>query len=137
MADVHNIFGVSIMSLILAFSVIHLGVGIGIIAPDRQYGDIFRPQVGLASFNLVISFLGFVTGAMGMCCVLKHADQLGKCSALRRDFDRASILLMFRSRCRSYLVHSCPVHHCVSDHFSGDQCQVLELSRYASFRSYR
>lgn len=89
MFGVHNIFGISIMSLILAFSVIHLGVGIGIIAPDRPYGDIFRPQIGLASFNLVISIVGFATGVLGMLCVLKNADQLGKCRTLRREFDQA------------------------------------------------
>ena len=148
---VHNIFGISIMSLILAFSAIHLGVGIGIIAPDRSYSDIFRPQIGLASFNLVISILGLATGVLGMLCVLKNADQLGECQLLRWEFDQANcrsldsvrverktdILLIFRSHCGSYLERTGPVHHCFSHHCSGDQFQVIKLSRYACFQSYR
>ena len=66
------------MAFILIFSLIHLGVSVGIIAPYRQYQDVFRPQIGLASFNLVICIFGFLTGGLGLFAVLKQADRFGE-----------------------------------------------------------
>ena len=65
------------MGVIIAFSIIHLGVSIGIIVPARQYGDVFRPQVGLASFNLVIFLLAIVTGGLGLVSIFTGAKVVG------------------------------------------------------------
>ena len=126
MAGIHNVFGVVIMSSILAFAVIHLGVAIGIIASDRQHQDIFRPQIGLASFNLVISLLAFLTGVLGMICVLKNADRLGKS---QREEKRSIKLTLSRSNWGPDSGYTCIIHHCFSYHRSGDKLQVIGLSQ--------
>lgn len=69
---------VIIIVLILIFAIIHLGVSIGIIVKNRQYGDIFRPEIGLSSFNIVISFLGLVVGTLGLISLLATQRLLGK-----------------------------------------------------------
>ena len=73
-----RVYGILIMSLILIFSLIHLGVGIGIIARNRGFGTMFRPEIGLAAYNIVISFLGIIVGTIGLICILKHQKLLGK-----------------------------------------------------------
>jgi len=78
MGILDRIFPLTTMGLILAFSLIHLGVSLGIIIPYRKYGDIFRPEIGLAAFNIVISIFGFVAGILGLICVLKNSDRFGK-----------------------------------------------------------
>jgi len=78
MAIVDRIFVITIMALILAFSIIHLGVSIGIIVPYHKYGDIFKPQIGLSGFNIVISAFGLVTGILGLISILMNSEQLGK-----------------------------------------------------------
>lgn len=67
-----------IIVLILIFAIIHLGVSIGIIARNRQYKDIFRPEIGLSSFNIVISCLGFVVSILGLVCLLASHRILSK-----------------------------------------------------------
>ncbi len=78
MAIVDRMFTISIMALILVFSLIHLAVSIGIIVPFRKYGDIFRPQIGLSAFNIVISFFGIVTGILGLVSIGLTSERLGK-----------------------------------------------------------
>jgi uncharacterized membrane protein len=78
MAILDRIFPLTIMGLILAFSLIHLGVSLGIIIPYRKYGDIFRPEIGLSAFNIVISFFGFLAGILGLISILKNSDRFGK-----------------------------------------------------------
>ncbi len=78
MAIVDRMFAISIMALILVFSLIHLAVSIGIIVPFRKYGDIFRPQIGLSAFNIVISFFGLVTGILGLVSMGLTSERLGK-----------------------------------------------------------
>jgi hypothetical protein len=73
-----RIYGTIIMSLILIFSFIHLGVGIGIISKNRSYGNMFHAEIGLSAYNIVISFLGILVGAVGLCCVLTGQEVLGK-----------------------------------------------------------
>ncbi len=65
-----------ITSLILIFGIIHLGVGISIVAKYRQYGDILQQSVGLASFNIVIGIYGIVAGALGLFAVLTQRPSL-------------------------------------------------------------
>jgi hypothetical protein len=78
MATKFAIYGIIIMSLILIFSFIHLGVSIGIISENRSYNDMFRPEIGLSSFNIVISFLGIVVSALGLFCLLTNQGVLRK-----------------------------------------------------------
>jgi uncharacterized membrane protein len=78
MAIIDRSFSLTVMGLILVFALIHLGVSIGIIVPYRKYGDIFRPQIGLSSFNLVISLLGLITGILGIIAAGMRNEQFGK-----------------------------------------------------------
>ena len=81
MALTARIFGIAVMGLLLLFTVIHIAVSIGIIVPDRQYSDIFRPQIGLAAFNLVISIFGLATGVIGLASLLMNKPRIGRCRA--------------------------------------------------------
>jgi hypothetical protein len=91
-----RIFGFTIMSSILLFSVIHLGVSIGIIVPYRQYGALFRPQVGLSAFNLVICILGFVAGILGVICILKNNRSFGEFYFnIEKSQVKSTIILLF------------------------------------------
>ncbi len=73
-----QLYGIIIISLILIFSFIHLGVSIGIINSNRPYGDIFRPEIGLSSYNILISFLGIVVGVAGLIHMLTNQKALGR-----------------------------------------------------------
>ncbi|CAF1057698.1 unnamed protein product [Adineta ricciae] len=66
MAIKENIFPLAIMTLILIFSIIHLGVSIGIIGQYRKYSSFFGPQIGLAGYNLAISVFGLAAGINGL-----------------------------------------------------------------------
>jgi hypothetical protein len=59
-----------IISLVLVFSLIHLGVSIGIINTNRQYVGVFHPEVGLSGFNIVIAFFGIAVGSAGLMHLL-------------------------------------------------------------------
>jgi hypothetical protein len=72
MATKNRLFAIIIMCLILVFSIIHLGVGSGIIAQNRNFGDLFRPEIGLSAFNIVLSILGLAVGAAGLFCILTN-----------------------------------------------------------------
>ena len=78
-------YGIIIMSLILIFAIIHFAVGIGIIANNRGYGDMFRPEIGLAAYNIVLSLLGFIVGGVGLFCILTNQYSLGKFSLFMKD----------------------------------------------------
>ena len=55
-----------LLLLILAFACIHLGVSIAIIVRNRSLSSIYRPEIGLASYNVFISGLGFLVSAVGL-----------------------------------------------------------------------
>ncbi|CAF1205016.1 unnamed protein product [Rotaria sp. Silwood1] len=77
-----SIVAIVVMALLLAFSLIHLGVSIGIIAQFRKYGNFFRPQIGLAGFNLVISFFGLAAGGLGLAAIMTKKKSLGIIAAV-------------------------------------------------------
>lgn len=78
MVEKNHLFGVMILSLMVMFALIHLGVSIGIIATNKSFGNIFRPETGLASFNIVIAVFGFAVGIAGIICILTNRDGIGK-----------------------------------------------------------
>jgi uncharacterized membrane protein len=75
-----RIFAFTVMGSIIAFGFIHLGLSIGIIVPYRQYDDIFRPQIGLSSFNLVISILALFVGVSGVISLTAKTERFGRLS---------------------------------------------------------
>lgn len=95
MAVINRTFAFGIMGSILVFALIHLGVSIGIIASYRHYGDIFTPQVGLSSFNLVIALFGFITGLLGLAAILMNSEGTGKIYLNRKNYSRCSIFVIY------------------------------------------
>jgi len=72
------LIAVILMILILMFALIHLGVSIGILVKVRNYGDVYRPEKGLAAFDLVISIYGLIIGGFGLFSVLTPRSILSK-----------------------------------------------------------
>ena len=64
--------------LILILAIIHLAVSSSIIGKFRHYDDVFRPEVGLSAFNIVISILALLIGGFGLFSALTHRGNLGK-----------------------------------------------------------
>ena len=71
------------MILILIFAIIHLGVAGGIIGRFNRYGDIFRPEIGLAGFNLAIGVYAFLIGVFGLFAVLTDRGNLSEYAFFR------------------------------------------------------
>ncbi|CAF0929263.1 unnamed protein product [Rotaria sordida] len=68
--------------LILIVGIIHLGVGIGIVAKYSRYHDIFRQSVGLAGYNIVIGFFSIAVGILGIVVIVRQHSGLSKIAAL-------------------------------------------------------
>jgi uncharacterized membrane protein len=66
-----------ISALVIIFGIIHLAVGIGIVGRYRQYDDIFRQPVGLASFNIVIGLFAIVVGIMALLVMRNQSAPMG------------------------------------------------------------
>lgn len=78
MAIKEKIFPLTIMGLILVFSLIHLGVSIGIIGQYRKYSTFFGPQIGLAGYNIAISVFGLVASIVGIFAFMTDSPKIGK-----------------------------------------------------------
>jgi len=79
-----RLVAVILMILILMFALIHLGVSIGILVDIRNYGDVYRPEKGLAAFDLVISIYGLIIGGFGLFSVLTYRSILSKYQSWNR-----------------------------------------------------
>ncbi len=79
MQGLRRLFCAICMSLILILACIHLGVSISILVKFRNTGDIYRPEIGLASFNIVIGTYGLLVGGFGLFSVLTNRGILSKC----------------------------------------------------------
>ena len=66
MKALNHLFGIIFTALILIFAIFHLAVGISIIVKVRHYGDVFKPERGIAAFNIVISIYGLIVGGFGL-----------------------------------------------------------------------
>ena len=66
------------MILILIISLILLAVSISIIGRFNRYGNVFRPEVGLAAFNIVVSVYGLFIGGLGLFAVISNQNVFGK-----------------------------------------------------------
>ena len=78
MAGNTRLIGVILMALILIFACIHFGLAVGILAKFAPYGSVFRPERGLAAFNLVISFLALLIGGFGLFSILTDRGMLSE-----------------------------------------------------------
>jgi len=67
-----------VTSLIIVLGIIHLGVGIGIVAKYHQYDDVFRQPVGLSGFNIVIGVYAIAVGIVCLIAVIRGLIAMGK-----------------------------------------------------------
>lgn len=58
---------------ILIFGIIHLGVGIGVVAKYSQYDNVFQQQVGLAGYNIVVALLAIFVGIIGIIAAVHQS----------------------------------------------------------------
>ncbi len=65
-------------AFIIVFGIIHLGVGIGIVAKYRKYSDVCQQTVGLSGFNIVIAILALITGIMCVISITQGKAALSK-----------------------------------------------------------
>ena len=91
-----------VLWLILIFAAIHLFVSISIIDQNRDYGGIFRPETGLAAFNIIISLLGIIAAALALFLKPTSQQQFSK-SSLRRVARIESPIVTKHMRCPSVL----------------------------------
>jgi hypothetical protein len=78
MQGIRQLFCVICVILILIFVIVDLGVSNTILVKFRDYGNVFRPERGLASFNIVISLYGLIIGGFGLFSVLTDRRNLSK-----------------------------------------------------------
>ena len=70
--------GIICSAFIVILAIIHVGVGGGIIGKFHHYDDVFRPEVGLSAFNVVIGLLALFIGTLALFSALTHRGNLGK-----------------------------------------------------------
>ncbi len=69
---------VIISAAILIVGIIHLAVGIGIVAKYHKFGDTFQQQVGLSGFNIFIGLCAMTVGILGLISVINQYLFLSK-----------------------------------------------------------
>lgn len=71
-------FATLILALALLLGAILLIVSLSIIDQNRDYDDLYRPELGLAAFNIVISSAALILGATGVGVSLVKNPKLRK-----------------------------------------------------------
>lgn len=71
-------FSTLILALVLIFGIILIIISLSIIDQNRGYADLYRPELGLASFNIVISSVAIIIGCVGICVSLVKNPLLRK-----------------------------------------------------------
>jgi uncharacterized membrane protein len=69
---------VILSAAILIVGIIHLGVGIGIVAKYHQYGDTFQQQIGLSGYNIFIGIFTMIVGIIGLVSTINDYPFLSK-----------------------------------------------------------
>ena len=69
--------GILCSAFIVVMAIVHFGVSGGIIGRFREYSDVFRPEIGLSAFNIVIGFFALLIGSFGLFSALTHRGNLG------------------------------------------------------------
>ena len=69
-----------LFALILILGIIHLGVGIGIVARYHRYKDTFQPQISLSGYNIFIALCTIALGILGLVSVIAKNMFLRKCN---------------------------------------------------------
>ena len=67
-----------VSALLIILGIIHFGVGVGIVARYRQYGNTFQQSVGLCGFNIVIGLFSIAVGAVALVAILSDRGVLSE-----------------------------------------------------------
>ena len=67
-----------IAALLIVMGIIHFGVGVGIVARYRQYGNVFQQSVGLCAFNIVIGIFTVAVAIVGLISILTNRGALSE-----------------------------------------------------------
>lgn len=78
MQGIRRIFSIVCVALLIVFGLIHLGVSVSILGRFRDYGNVFRPERGLAGWNIVICILTLATGIVGLFSVMSRRGNFSK-----------------------------------------------------------
>jgi len=73
-----RIRAIILSSVVMIVGIIHLGVGIGIVAKYRKFHNVFQQQIGLSGFNIFIGLCTIIIGIIGLVSVLKAYTFLSK-----------------------------------------------------------
>ena len=97
-----RIYSIIILSLILVFALIHLGVGVSIVVINNDFGDMLSREKILAASNIAISGVGIIVSALGLFSVLTNQKILSKFRFILRrptyfTYIDISILLLYVS----------------------------------------
>jgi hypothetical protein len=77
MIDGPRVAGTIVTAILLILSLTHLGLGIGVLVETVRYGSIFRPESGLAGYNIFIGAFGVIVSSFGLFSVLTERGILG------------------------------------------------------------
>lgn len=77
MIDGPRVAGTIVTAIVLILSLTHLGLGIGVLVETVRYGSIFRPESGLAGYNIFIGAFGIIVSGFGLFSVLTERGILG------------------------------------------------------------
>ncbi len=78
MAFNRRLGAIILSAVVLIVGIIHLGVGIGIVARYNKFHDVFQQQIGLSGFNIFIGLCTIIIGIIGLVSVLKEYTFLSK-----------------------------------------------------------
>ncbi len=73
-----HLHSIILLSLILIFGIIHLGVGIGIVAKYHDYATVFQQQIGLSGYNIFVALLTIMISSLGLFSVSNGYSRLSK-----------------------------------------------------------
>jgi len=78
MAFNRRLGAIILSAVVLIVGIIHLGVGIGIVAKYSKFHDVFQQQIGLSGYNIFIGLCTIIIGIIGLVSVLKEYTFLSK-----------------------------------------------------------
>ncbi|UJR30653.1 hypothetical protein I4U23_018177 [Adineta vaga] len=104
-----RIRGLIVAALLLIFSIIHFGVGIGIAKGFNRYKDIFKQPVALAIYNIVFGIFGIIVGILSLIVITTQRSSLFRpasiCALVLGILSLASLItaLILNSQAIGYL----------------------------------
>lgn len=69
---------IMIAAVLIVLGIVHFGVGVGIVARYRQYGNVFQQSVGLCAFNIVIGIFTVAVAIVGLVSIFTNRGALSQ-----------------------------------------------------------